>query len=80
MNPKAISDDECQRRFDIIMAKIGPRHGLKTLDLFAELLCGGDDYDLAIPPMQASVLIGYSANYGNALFQRIRKGLGDWAV
>lgn len=53
--------------------------GQPTIEIFAELICGGADERLALPPMQAAELMGYSADYGNAMLQRIRRGLGEWA-
>ena len=73
--------DEAMRRYHEILAPHGgpDAHGLSKTDLFAELICGGADENLAIPPMQAAELMGHSIHYGNAVMQRIRKGLGDWA-
>ncbi len=75
-----MADDECRRRYDNIMAALGPDHGLSTLDLFAELISGGPEEDWAIPVMQASVMLGSTPDYGNALLQRIRKGIGERAI
>ncbi len=82
--PKAreITASEAYRRYCLIRGWIGRTYpeGLSTLDQFAEYISGGPEEDWALPPTDAAREMGFKNEYGNALMQRLRKGIGERAI
>ena len=50
--------------------------GERVIDQIAHMMSGGDNSDDALSPGEAARYLGCHPDYGNAVLQRIRTGLG----
>lgn len=73
--PLMRSEAQCAELGNVIVAAMAGWDEAKTIDVFAELLCGGADDARALSAAEAARYLGKRPEYGRALLARLIKRL-----
>lgn len=62
----------CRKIGQKIMFRMQDREYAERIDIFAELICGGEDHANALTPQEAAVFMGFAAKHGIAMMKRLK--------